>query len=75
MKTNKKFNKKYIIFEKNKIKKNKCIIKMIVENLENVGGGFCIVKFLQTYNYYNLKKGDIYAVKIWHVKKSQWKYN
>ena len=36
---------------------------MIVEIIDNVGGGFCIIKFLQSYKYYNYKKGEIYDVK------------
>ena len=58
----KKFQKKYIIIEKNKIKNNKSFIKIIGEIKEVLGAGYYLVKILQHNNSYNLKKDDSYAI-------------
>ena len=44
--TSNKFNNKYLIIEKNKIKKNKSFIKLIVEIKENLGGGLYLIKII-----------------------------
>ena len=54
--TNKKYNNKYLIIEKNKIKKNKSFCKIVVQILYNLGGRFYSIKSLQNYNIYNFKK-------------------
>lgn len=58
----KKFQKKYIIIEKNKIKNNKSFIKIIGEIKEVLGAGYYLVKILQHNNSYNLKKDDSYVI-------------
>ena len=57
-----KFKDKYLIIEKNKIKKNKSFIKIIVEIKENLGGGLYLIKIIQNTLNINLKKNQCYVV-------------
>ena len=60
--TSKKYDNKYYIIEKNKIKKNKSFVKIVVEIKNNLCGGSYLVKILQNNNIYNLKKNSLYDV-------------
>ena len=69
--SNKLYVNKYHIIEKNKIKKNKSFIKIIVEILENLGGGSYLIKTMQNNNIYKLKQDKSYVVNFNLLKKCE----
>ena len=67
--TKKKYNKKYYIIEKNKIKNNKSFIKLIVEIKKNLGSSSYLVEILQIDKIYKLKKINIMLLILIFLKK------
>lgn len=69
--TNKKYENKYPILEKNKIRKNKSFIKIIVEIKEYFGGGSYLITINQNYINNRLKKDKYYVVSFNLLKKCE----